>query len=130
MTRLEWKPEYSVGDAAADFEHEELIGQIDVLCEQLAGNVKPEQVEATLGEMLTGISAHFSLEETLMREAGYEEYDAHRNDHEDLLDQIRDMMDDFMDYPSTGTERLRNQLVDWFGRHFVSFDARLHNRLG
>ena len=31
MTLLEWKPEYSVGNAAVDQEHQHMIGQINEL---------------------------------------------------------------------------------------------------
>ena len=129
-TRLEWKPEYSVGDASVDFEHEELIGQIDVLYGQLCGNVKAAKVEAVLGEIHAGISAHFALEERLMLKAGYTEYGAHKDDHEDLLDQIHDLMDNYLKDPVGGRKMLRDRLTDWFGHHFASFDARLHKKLG
>ena len=48
----------------------------------------------------------------------------------DLLDQIRDMMDEFADNPQDGRESLQKSLSDWFGQHFATFDARLHHQLG
>ena len=130
MALLEWKPEYCVGDAAIDHEHEHMIGQINALYDQLGESVDAETIEAVLGEIHADISAHFALEERLMREAGYGEYENHKNDHEDLLDQIHDLMDDFYADPSEGQALLKSQLSDWFGRHFSTFDARLHKQLG
>jgi len=130
MTLLEWKPEYCVGDAAIDHEHEHMIGQINALYDQLGGSVDAETIEAVLGEIHADISAHFALEERLMREASYGEYEDHKDDHEDLLDQIHDLMDSFYADPTEGQALLKSQLSSWFGRHFSTFDARLHKQLG
>ena len=130
MASLEWKQEYSVGNAAVDHEHEHMIEQINQLYEQLNHPLDAQTIEAMLGDIQADISAHFALEELLMREAGYAEYENHKEDHEDLLDQIHDLMFSFAEDPETGRELLVNKLSDWFGRHFASFDARLHSELG
>jgi len=130
MTLLEWKPEFSVGDASIDHEHEHMIQQINTLYEQLTGPVDAETVEAVLGEIHADISAHFALEERLMREVSYGEYEDHKDDHEELLDQILDLMDGFYEDPEAGQKLLKTRLSNWFGRHFASFDARLHQQLG
>jgi len=130
MALLEWKPEFSVGNVSIDHEHEHMIQQINVLYEQLAEPLDADSVEEVLGEIHADISAHFALEERLMREAGYQEYVDHKEDHEDLLDQIHDLMDSFYEDPEAGQKLLKIQLSDWFGRHFATFDARLHEQLG
>ena len=129
MALIEWRQEYSVGNAAIDHEHEHLIEQINQLYEQLGHPLDAVTIEAMLGDIQADISAHFALEELLMREAGYAEYADHKEDHEDLLDQIHDMIFNFTDDPDTGRELLMNQMSDWFSRHFASFDARLHRQL-
>lgn len=130
MALLEWKPEFSVGNASIDHEHEHMIQQINALCEQLAEPVDSEVIEAVLGEIQADISAHFALEELLMRQANYVEYEDHKEDHEDLLDQIHDLRESFLEDQEAGRKLLETQLTDWFGRHFASFDARLHRQLG
>jgi hemerythrin len=130
MSLLEWKPEYSVGNAAIDHEHESMIQQINALYATLSEPLNAESVEAVLGEVHASISAHFALEERLMREANYIEYKEHKEDHEELLDQIHDLIDSFYQDPESGQKRLNTQLSNWFGRHFSSFDARLHKQLG
>jgi hemerythrin len=79
-----------------------------------------------LGEVFANISAHFALEEKIMRDTGYDEYKLHKDDHEQLLDGIRDIMDDhhageYGDVPDLLAGRLKN----WFEEHFRAFDARL-----
>ena len=64
-----------------------------------------------------------------MRERGYDQLTAHKNDHERLLDEIRDIMDDFVDEEQTASA-LSGRLEAWFSRHFETHDARLHHKLG
>lgn len=130
MVLLEWKEEYAVGVAAVDFEHRELIDLINQLHEKLSAHGEPESIMIFLGEIFARISAHFALEEREMREAAYEEYEAHKADHERLLDELRDLMDGYEKNGRLSEVMLTRSLGDWFGIHFRTFDARLHRRLG
>ena len=129
MTLLQWKPEYSVGIDSMDDEHREMIDLINGTYEQMESDSDPLKVEECLGEIFNLISMHFALEERMMKNSNYDEYRAHKDDHEELLDQIRDLMDDFESNPESGAEHLKQGLSDWFAGHFSTFDARLHGRL-
>lgn len=129
MSLLQWKPEYSVGIQSMDDEHREMIELINATYEKLKSNSDADQVEEYLGEILSTISMHFALEERIMRNAGYGEYQAHKDDHEILLDRLRDLMDDYFDDPDVGASKLEQGLSDWFAGHFSTFDSRLHGEL-
>ena len=126
MSLLEWKPEFSVGIASMDFEHQKLIRMINEIYDELLQHKDVDSIEQFLGDIHAAINAHFALEERMMKDSGHTEYEAHKNDHEDLLNQIRDMMDEFRADPENGFALLRDNLADWFQAHFASFDARLH----
>lgn len=130
MAQIEWSQEFSIGNASVDQEHELLIDQINQIYEQLNLPLDTVTIEALLVDIQTDISTHFALEELLMQEAGYAEFEGHRQDHERLLDQINDLIFHFAVDPETGREILANRLSDWFSHHFRTFDARLHNQLG
>ena len=130
MAQIEWREEYSVGNAAVDQEHELLIAQINQLYEQLSQPMDPVAIETMLSDIQSDISTHFALEELLMQEVGFPEYEMHKQDHERLLDQIHDLIFHFSEDPESGKELLINRLSDWFSNHFRGFDARMHNQLG
>ena len=130
MSLLGWKSEYSVGVESVDFEHQELINLINEIYEEMKVRNDADSLEQFLGDVHFAISAHFALEERLMREAHYSEYEAHKEDHEELLDQLRDLMDVLVKDPDEGLELLKERLSKWFERHFATFDARLHGKLG
>ncbi len=130
MPLLQWKPSFSLGIPSVDLEHREMIQTINDLYATLDEKYDSEAVEGILGDIHAGISAHFALEERIMRTASYPEYADHKNNHEDLLDEIRDLMDSFADDPVSGKALLQSSLSDWFSQHFATFDARLHKDLG
>ena len=130
MSLLEWKAEYSVGIASMDDEHREMIGMINGVYAQLGASSGKDEIEACLEEIFSTISAHFALEERIMRDSGFEEYEDHKDNHEELLDEIRDLMDEFVADSDKGATVLEDRLSAWFGNHFASFDARLHGKIG
>lgn len=129
MSLIEWDEKYSVGVAAVDHEHRELIGLVNAAHDRLMRPGGEEAVMDFLGEIFARISAHFALEEKLMRARNYDHYGVHKADHERLLDEIRDIMDDYEDGEFFSEEPFAQQLKTWFAGHFRSHDARLHRRL-
>lgn len=130
MPLIEWRDEFEIGLASVDHEHKELIGLINRLHADLAGDPSAGAVGAFLGEIHAKISAHFALEEQQMRALRYDELAGHKADHEDLLDEIREIMDAYEAGAYRDLEaELAGRLHDWFVRHFKTKDARLHKFL-
>jgi hemerythrin len=130
MKYLQWTEKFSVGVDSVDYEHQNLMEMINMIYAELDDRRDIAKIKHTVSEVHTEISAHFALEERIMRVADYDDFEAHKNDHEELLDQIRTTMDAIEDDPEPALDMLSDQLADWFSRHFATFDARLHNQLG
>lgn len=130
MALIEWKDNYSVGIDAVDHEHRELIDLINSLHEELSVATTDRTVGALLGEIFRSISAHFALEERFMREHRYDQHFEHKQAHEELLEQIRDIMDGYEADPAAASGELSTRLDEWFTLHFKTHDARLHYKLG
>ena len=131
MSLIDWRSEFETGIAEVDHEHRELVDLLNDLHTELEADAPRERVSAFLGEVFARISAHFALEETVMRKHHYDQYTDHKADHEKLLDELRDIMDaheagGYFDY----RDALARGVRDWFVNHFKSKDARLHRMLG
>lgn len=126
MSLLQWKDEFKVGIAEVDHEHRELIGLINELHEYIQASGDLEEILDTLGEIFAQISAHFALEEKMMRKTHYPAYAEHKEDHETLLDDLRDIMDDVEDDGVLDETQLAVDLNRWFSDHFRTHDAKLH----
>lgn len=126
MSLLQWKDEFKVGIAEVDHEHQELIGLINELHEQIEASADIDQILQSLGEIYAQIASHFALEEKMMRNTHYPAYAEHKEDHETLLDDLRDIMDDVEDDGVLDEAQLTDDLNRWFGDHFRTHDAKLH----
>ena len=130
MALIEWREEFSIGIPSVDYEHKGMIRMINQLHEEISADTSRETVSDFLGEIHALISAHFALEEKEMREMAYGEFDDHKEDHERLLDEIRDIMEAFdADDTEDYAEDLSQRLKIWFTEHFRTKDARLHRFL-
>jgi len=130
MTSIEWRPEFAIGIAGIDHEHEELIGWIgQTLAASAGAGGDREAVVDLLGEVFAKVSAHFALEERVMKDRRYDQLREHKQDHELLLDDIRDIMDDYEAGSDSVEERFATRLSEWFGAHFRTHDARFHRSL-
>jgi hemerythrin len=129
--QITWREDFEIGVASVDHEHRLLIAMINEVLGVLPEDSAQERVADLLGDIHARISAHFALEEKIMRELNYDEFDGHKSDHERLLDDIRDIMDEvesgaYHDYRRALAERLDS----WFTAHFRAQDARLHRLFG
>ncbi len=126
MTLVEWCDEFKIGIEEVDFEHQELIELINELYAEAKKEDSATAVMDCLEEIFAKISSHFALEEKVMKDLQYDEYEDHKEDHELLLDSIMDIMDEYADYTRLDEEEFSGRLNDWFVRHFSTKDARMH----
>lgn len=125
--QIHWRKEFETGEPAIDHEHKEMIDRINEFL--VIANEQPETelVLDHLGDIYAWISAHFALEEKIMREQHYAQYTAHKDDHEKLLDDLRDIMDEVERSGYAGIEEdIRDRMSNWFTRHFKTQDALWH----
>ena len=130
MVLIEWKDEFSVGVPDVDHEHQELIRLINDLHDALSAENPTLTVMEFLGEIYAHVAAHFALEEKIMRERKYDQYAEHKADHEDLLDELRDIMDDYEENAWFSDAAFAESIEKWFTDHFKNKDARFHKHLG
>jgi hemerythrin len=129
MTLIEWRDEFKIGIEEVDFEHQELIELINDLYSETKKEDYAMAVMDCLEEIFAKISAHFALEEKVMRDLQYDQYEDHKEDHEVLLDSIMNIMDEYADDNRLDEDEFADRLNDWFVRHFSTKDARMHSFL-
>jgi len=130
MGLIIWRQEFSVGDAEIDLEHQALIESINTLHRSTCECVTRRQVVDALNEIYAQIAAHFAHEETFMRESHYRLYAEHKTDHDTLLVDLRDIMDEVDEDGEYEERQLSIDLDRWFSDHFHTHDLKLHNESG
>jgi hemerythrin len=126
MALVEWQDEFCTGIPGVDYEHQKLIEDVNSVYALIDEQADKDDVIDSLGDIYGSISAHFALEEQMMDKYGYDRYKEHQADHERLLDDIRDITNDFEDSTELDNEGFKQRLNDWFQSHFKTHDSRLH----
>ena len=126
MALIEWRDEFCTGMPGVDHEHQQLIEQINAIYALIDDRAEKADVINGLGDIYGSISAHFALEEQMMERHGYDQFQQHRADHERLLDDIRDITDEYENAAQLDDEAFKQKLNDWFQLHFKTHDSRLH----
>lgn len=126
---IEWREDFRIGLPEVDQEHRELIDSINRLHREIVVGVPIARVTGALGDIHAAITSHFALEEKGMQALHYDEFEAHKNEHERLLDEILDILDEVAASGRYDPQVLSSRLAEWFTGHFKTFDARLHRWL-
>ena len=126
MSLIEWKDDFNLGIEDVDSEHRDLVALINALHEaMLAGAGRADVVEG-ISEIYALVSAHFAREEAFMRDTRYLAFAEHKEDHEVLLDDLREIIEQVRAGGGYAEARLSADLQYWFSEHFRTHDARLH----
>lgn len=130
MITVEWREEFNTGVPSVDFEHQELVGVLNQLLLAIQSGGSDAQTQEMISNLYGRFSGHFALEETIMKRYDYDEFELHKEDHEDLLDQIRDLMESHAGGDFSGkAELFAENMYDWFANHFQTKDSRLHRMI-
>jgi hemerythrin len=128
MCPLQWRGDFDTGIRKMDVEHRELIGHIMQLQQQLGANPEPGKVLPVLERIYALIAEHFALEERLMQQIHFQAYADHKQDHETLLDELREIMDEVEQDGVFDDTQLTDDLDRWFSDHFRLYDVRLYEK--
>jgi hemerythrin len=85
---FKWLPEYSVNIKTIDNQHRELVNILNRLFVAVAGREGDKAIAGILDGLLGYTETHFALEERLMQQAEYADYEAHKAEHSKLIEQL------------------------------------------
>ena len=126
MSLIEWKNEFNLGIEEVDTDHRALIELINAMHESVSAGAARADVVAGVTRIYELVAVHFADEEAFMRETRYMAYAEHKEDHEILLDDLRDIIDQARSDSRYVEARLSSDLQYWFAAHFRKHDASLH----
>ncbi len=121
-------PQLSLGHAALDEQHRELIAAAEIVY-QAHCNSDKRLLHAVDG--LYKISeGHFALEERLMAETGYRHSPTHTEQHREILGQIDRFREQLLaNRAAYQSAKVARFLQEWVARHILQFDRDLVDHL-
>ncbi len=125
MKIISWDDSLSVGVEEIDQDHRRLVELFNLLSEAVENRESADYIDALLVELISCTEWHFRHEERLMIRHGYDGMEDHKDEHIDLVDNVRDLQRRFYEAHQTLTTENISYLADWLTGHIVGVDMRM-----
>lgn len=128
---LEWTDDFLIGIKELDYEHQQLIKDINELHRELVEHDTVENIEDTLGSIHARMQSHFALEEHFMEAHAYPHYVEHKAEHINLLDDYTDFMAKYEKAPDEAAlPEIEEFLAHWIAKHIMGADKKMASMAG
>jgi hemerythrin len=121
---VEWSDALSIGIPEIDNQHRVLID----LLNQLHAAIREQRGRAECGEILERLieytRVHFATEESVMSIFRYPELEAHRQEHQQLIDEVSDLKARYDREQVNVSMELIHFLKVWLQKHIVDSDKK------
>ncbi len=124
MSFMIWTEEgYGTTVAACDAQHQELFNRVNALNTAVSDGGRPE-IGNRLDRLIEYVVEHFTDEERLMEEKGYEDLPSHRKVHAELVDTCTDLQKKFHANEAEVDSSVMNFIKDWLDNHIPIVDRQ------
>lgn len=123
MAYMTWKDEYSVGVAAIDEDHKQLLAIVNELHDSLAEGAASETLARICDDLINHTVVHFDNEERYFAKTDYPRAAAHRLMHQQLKQRILQFRGEISEQPPPLGKFVF--FTDWLAHHIVGEDKNL-----
>ncbi|NHZ84921.1 MAG: bacteriohemerythrin [Planctomycetia bacterium] len=126
MAYLEWNENYSVGIKTMDNHHKKLFSIVNELHNGMSSGHTTEVLRKVLSELVDYTKYHFTEEEDLMRKYDYPELASHKEEHDELIEMVQDLQQQFDKRKGELTIIMKMQdfLRSWWVNHIIGIDKK------
>lgn len=125
MKDIVWDSILSIGVDEIDEDHRKLIHIFNTLNHAIAAKDSPEYLAATLEELINCTVWHFSHEERLMLKYNYKDFQAHKTEHQELIQSAKELQQKILQSDQSFTDEHLQFLEHWLTEHILTTDGRL-----
>jgi len=122
--RVDWKDDYSVGIESIDRQHKKLINLINMLQTSVDYSTGEEFEQECLAAVVDYTKTHFVYEEGLMSKYGYPDFEAHKAQHQKMIDKVNDILAAYEEHPERAMKDALDFLKQWLIRHINGTDKQ------
>lgn len=124
MSLLEWKEQFSLGVAAMDREHKELVDAMNHVHELATSGADKAAIDAAITHLVDLTKRHFDDEERHMEKIDYPDLSRHRRIHKDMLRKVGAHHQVFQAGNGEVDPRFFDFLVHWLAAHICHIDRK------
>jgi len=122
MAFMQWSDKYVLGLSAVDEQHQNLFILVNKMHDLVVSGEDQSAVGEVLEELIDYTVEHFATEERLFKENKYPNYEQHKQQHDDLTQQVLDLQEKFREKKITVTFEILEFLHDWLNEHTTNSD--------
>lgn len=124
VSGLAWSHASVVGVQAMDDQHGILMDTLNELRVQLTRGTSRDKVNEQLGRLVEFTGMHFDCEERLLERHGFPELDEHREEHRQMMQDIREAAERAAKGEPDDMHAVITVLRNCFARHVEGLDTR------
>lgn len=121
---FKWLSEYSVNIPTIDEQHQELVNILNRLFIAVSKREGNKVIAGILDALMEYTQTHFTLEERLMKEANYQDFEHHKHEHKKLIEQLDQLSKKYMVEDKPIYFELLNFLRNWLKEHILGCDTK------
>jgi hemerythrin len=122
---FQWREEYSCGVQDIDGDHKALFACANRLYETMDIGLPDNALEEALGYLIQYTREHFEREERLMEKYDFPEKETHREKHQALIREVRELEHQFRAGQIKLNNNFINFLKDWVINHIIAEDRKM-----
>lgn len=125
MKDITWSDILSIGVKEIDDDHRRLIDLFNILNHSVTEGRAPEYLGAVLEELINCTVWHFSHEERLMLEYGYQGLADHKTEHKDLIQSVKELQQKILRAGVLVAKDDLEYLERWLTQHILHDDMKM-----
>lgn len=126
---FKWSPEYSVNIKTIDSQHQELVNILNRLFVAVAKREGDKVIAGILDALMGYTKTHFALEERLMQQAKYQDFEAHKLEHKKLIEQLDQLCKKHLLEEKPIYFEMMSFLKTWLKEHIQGVDKKYSTAL-
>jgi hemerythrin len=126
---FKWSPDYSVNIKAIDNQHQELVNILNRLFIAVSKREGDKVIAEILDSLMGYTKTHFALEERLMQQAKYKDFEAHKLEHKKLIEQLDQLCQKHLLEEKPIYFEMLSFLRTWLKDHIQSEDKKYSSAL-
>ncbi len=130
MKFLLWESRFETGVGEMDRRHRHEFEMINRVHKAVVEDNPRDRIEAEMALLIEDVEEHFRVEEDFMTRLRFPQADAHREEHEDLLNRLRQYKSEFVNGEMTPAYQFLELVHSWFIRHLEGPDKELGLYMG
>ncbi|MCB1776795.1 MAG: hemerythrin family protein [Candidatus Competibacteraceae bacterium] len=121
---IEWSSALSMGIEEIDAQHKVLVDLLNEVHEAIQQRHGMEVIDKIIERLDEYTRIHFAVEESLMRILHYPEYESHKEEHDQLIEQLNRFRVKLREGKSSISFELAHFLKLWLTKHIMESDMR------